>query len=297
MPGQPARLLLVGGEGEEVRQQMSLCSLIPRPKPAAPTPGRSPRRSTTLNRKSSTPPPPYSSGTAIPRKPLRAGGREHLARHDARRAPTASWCGTTSFSRKRRKLSRNASCSSSNRWRRMGDPSRRRWRAVAYQRAGARSPASLDSPPCGARSSRAPVPTCAQCRTPLSPRRPPAATAPAPRRRRRAAGRPGARRQGTDGRRARRRARRAPATSASDPPPRSPRRAPRDRAPQPNESRSSTTSTVFVLSAASPSNRPVVSLETITEVAPLCRSRLAVLGLHGPWPRRSRAGRSGAPSA
>ena len=107
-------------------------------------------------------------GDGHPEEPVGARGGEHLARHDARRAPTRRGAARPLSRRTARKLSRNASCSSSNRWRRMGDPSRRRWRAVAYQRAGARSPASLDSPPCGARSSRRhPYRSCAQCRTPL----------------------------------------------------------------------------------------------------------------------------------
>ena len=63
---------------------------------------------TVLNRKSGTPPPPYSSGTSIPRKPERPAV-VNSSRGTIPAASHSSWCGTTSLSRKARKDSRNAS--------------------------------------------------------------------------------------------------------------------------------------------------------------------------------------------
>ena len=92
---------------------MSLWRLMPKPK--AVTPARAVSSAmTTLNRKSSTPPPPYSSGTAMPRKPSPPAAWK-TSRGTILLCSHWPYCGTTSLSRKRRKLSRNASCSSSNR--------------------------------------------------------------------------------------------------------------------------------------------------------------------------------------
>ena len=80
--GQPARLLLVGGEGRgSTAGTMSLCRPSPRPKPVAPTRAVS-SPITTLKRKSSTPPPPYSSGIAIPTKPLAPAAANTSRGHD-----------------------------------------------------------------------------------------------------------------------------------------------------------------------------------------------------------------------
>ena len=83
---------------------MSLCSVRPRPDPAT---FADPTSSTMiwLKRKSSTPGPPNSSGTAIASIPFSAA----FANTERGTTPSCShcsWCGTTSSARKRRTDSR-----------------------------------------------------------------------------------------------------------------------------------------------------------------------------------------------
>ncbi len=96
---------------------MSLCSVRPSPLPPEPaTPSSSP--TIWLKRKSSTPSPPYSSGTCIASMPLAAA----LANSSRSTMPSAShraWWGVTSSATKRRTDSRKSMCSGSNRQRRM----------------------------------------------------------------------------------------------------------------------------------------------------------------------------------
>src|SRR3954454_16631210 len=97
---------------------MSLCSVSP--SPAALTPDSCTSSPITrLYRKSSTPPPPCSSGTAIPRNPC-APAAANTSRGTIPDSSHSRWCGTTSLSSHRRKLARNSSCSNSNSVRCMG---------------------------------------------------------------------------------------------------------------------------------------------------------------------------------
>src|ERR1700736_1096613 len=70
-----------------------------------------------LYRKSGLPPPPYSSGTAMPRKPCLPAS-SHTPRATILSRSHCSWWGATWRSRNDRNDSRNRSCSGSNsvRW-------------------------------------------------------------------------------------------------------------------------------------------------------------------------------------
>ena len=138
-------------------RQMSLCSVMPRPK--LPTPARwlsSPI--TRFSRKSSAPAPPWGSGTAIPRKPPAAGrartpraGRSPRAptrrSGPPRRAPRApgtygSWPG--SLRAGPRTVSRRIA----------PDPTARRRLGTAARRGSRASPAAAARRGCAARESR-----------------------------------------------------------------------------------------------------------------------------------------------
>ena len=90
---------------------MSLCRAIPSPAPASGVRSSS-SPSTALNRKSGTPPPPYSSGTSMPRRPC-LPAVVNSSRGVIPAALHSSTCGAISLSTKVRTEARNASWSSS----------------------------------------------------------------------------------------------------------------------------------------------------------------------------------------
>ena len=84
--GQPALLLLLGAVGEEVGQADVVVQGDAQPGAAA-SGAQDSSASTALNRKSATPPPPYSSGTSMPRKPGRPAVVNSSRGHDPRGVP------------------------------------------------------------------------------------------------------------------------------------------------------------------------------------------------------------------
>ena len=92
-------------------RQTSLCSVSPTPKPPSESRKHSSPR-TTLKRKSSTPAPPYSSGTCVAMNPL-APAAANTSRGTMPSRSHSSKCGATSLVSQRRTLSRKSSCSSS----------------------------------------------------------------------------------------------------------------------------------------------------------------------------------------
>src|SRR5579863_807858 len=96
---------------------MSVCSEMPRPAPAAPARAVS-SLMTRLNRKSGTPPPPYSSGMAVDSSPADPAVVNSSRGTMPSRAHCAVW-GTISLSTNCRTAARKSSCSVWNSVRRM----------------------------------------------------------------------------------------------------------------------------------------------------------------------------------